>query len=35
MARKECKPEGIVTKLRQIDILVSHGLSMADATRQK
>jgi hypothetical protein len=29
--RKRLKPEEIVTKLRQIDVLVSQGQSVADA----
>jgi putative transposase len=28
------KPEEIVTKLRQVDVLVSQGQAMADAIRQ-
>jgi hypothetical protein len=31
MARKRYKVEGIVAKLRQIDVLVSQGQAMADA----
>src|ERR1043166_3530755 len=34
MARKRYKPEEIVAKLRQVDVLVSQGTSMADAIRQ-
>src|SRR5262245_19865476 len=34
MARKRYKPEEIVAKLRQVDVLVSHGQDMADAIRQ-
>ena len=34
MARKRYKPEEIVSKLRQIDVLVSQGQSMVDAIRQ-
>jgi len=34
MPRKRYKPEEIVTKLRQVDVLVSQGASMADAIRQ-
>ena len=34
MARKRCKPEEIVAKLRQVDVLVSQGQSMVDAIRQ-
>ena len=34
MARKRHKPEEIVTKLRQVDVLVSQGQSVADAIRQ-
>ena len=31
MARKRYKPEEIVAKLRQVDVLVSQGQDMADA----
>jgi hypothetical protein len=34
MPRKRYKPEEIVVKLRQIDVLVSQGQSIADAIRQ-
>src|SRR5213595_1613010 len=34
MARKRYKPEEIVAKLRQIDVLVSQGQNMVDAIRQ-
>jgi putative transposase len=34
MARKRYKPEEIVAKLRQVDVLVSQGQSMAEAIRQ-
>ena len=34
MPRKRYKPEEIVTKLRQVDVLVSQGGSVADAIRQ-
>ena len=34
MARKRYKPEEIVAKLRQVDVLVSQGARMADAIRQ-
>ena len=34
MPRKKYKPEEIVAKLRQVDVLVSQGVSMADAIRQ-
>jgi len=34
MPRKRYKPEEIVAKLRQVDVLVSQGISMADAIRQ-
>ena len=34
MARKRYKPEEIVTKLRQADVLHSQGMSMVDAIRQ-
>jgi transposase-like protein len=33
MARKRHKPEEIVAKLRQVDVLVSQGQSIADAIR--
>ena len=34
MPRKRHKAEEIVTKLRQVDVLVSQGHSVADAIRQ-
>ena len=34
MARKTYKPEEIVSKLRQVDVLHSQGMPMADAIRQ-
>jgi putative transposase len=34
MARKRHKPEEIVAKLRQVDVLVSQGQNVADAIRQ-
>jgi putative transposase len=34
MARKRYKPEEIVAKLRQVDVLTSQGASVADAIRQ-
>ena len=34
MPRKTFKPEEIVAKLRQVDVLVSQGQSMGDAIRQ-
>ena len=34
MPRKRHKPEAIVTKLRQVDVLVSQGQSVVDAIRQ-
>src|SRR5258707_56768 len=34
MARKRYKPEEIVAKLRQVDVLGSQGQAMADAIRQ-
>ena len=34
MARKRHKPEEIVAKLRQVDVLVSRGQNIADAIRQ-
>ena|ERR1700745_2097727 len=33
-AEEAYKPEEIVAKLRQVDVLVSQGASMADAIRQ-
>ena len=33
MAQKKHKPEEIVAKLRQVDVLVSQGQSVADAIR--
>ena len=33
MQRKRHKPEKIVVKLRQVDVLVSLGQSVADAAR--
>jgi len=34
MPRKRYKPEEIVAKLRQVDVLLSQGRSMMDAIRQ-
>ena len=34
MPRKRHKPEEIVTKLRQVDVLVSQGQGIVDAIRQ-
>jgi putative transposase len=34
MARQRHKPEEIVAKLRQVDVLVSQGQNVADAIRQ-
>jgi transposase-like protein len=34
MARKRHKPEEIVAKLRQMDVLVSQGQNVGDAIRQ-
>jgi len=34
MVRKRYKPEEIVAKLRQVDVLVSQGQNMVDAIRQ-
>ena len=34
MARRRFKPEEIVAKLRQVDVLVSQGQNMAEAIRQ-
>lgn len=33
MPRKRHKPEEIVTKLRQVDVLMAQGQSVADAVR--
>ena len=33
MARKRHKPEEIVAKLRQVEVLTSQGQSLADAIR--
>jgi putative transposase len=33
MLRKRHKPEEIVAKLRQVDVMVSQGQSVADAVR--
>ena len=33
MSRKKHKPEEIVSKLRQVDVLVSQGRTVADAVR--
>ena len=34
MAKRAYKPEEIVSKLRQVDVLHSQGMSMADAIRR-
>ena len=34
MTRKRYKPEEIVTKLRQVDVLVSQGHGVSNAIRQ-
>lgn len=34
MSRKNYKPEEIVSKLRQVDVLVSQGSNVADAIRR-
>ena len=34
MPKKRHKPEEIVAKLRQVDVLVSQGHAVADAIRQ-
>ena len=34
MPKRRYKPEEIVAKLRQVDVLVSQGAGMADAIRQ-
>ena len=33
MSRKRHKPEELVAKLRQVDVLVSQGQTVADAVR--
>jgi predicted RNase H-like nuclease len=35
MPRKHHKPEEIVAKLRQVDVLTSQGKSVADAIRER
>ena len=34
MPRKKYTPEEIVAKLRQVDVLVSQGVAIAEAVRQ-
>ena len=34
MANKRLKPEGIVQKLRQVDVLVGQGMQRSDAIRE-
>jgi ACT domain-containing protein len=34
MANKRHKPEEIVTKLRQVEVLRGQGMALADAVRQ-
>lgn len=34
MARKRYRPEDIVAKLRQVEVLQSHGMAASDAIRQ-
>ena len=34
MAKKRYSPEEIVTKLRQVELLQSQGMAVADAIRQ-
>ena len=34
MAKRSYKPEEVVSKLRQVDVLHSQGMSMVDAIRQ-
>ena len=34
MANKRPKPEGIVSKLRQVEVLIGQGMSRLDAIRQ-
>ena len=34
MPKKRYRPEEIVAKLRQVDVLVSQGQNIADAIRQ-
>ena len=33
MSKKSCKPEEIIAKLRQVDVLHSQGSTIADAIR--
>ena len=34
MAKKRCKPEEIIIKLRQVEVLQSQGMVVSDAIRQ-
>ena len=34
MSKRSCKPEEIIAKLRQVDVLHSQGSTIADAIRQ-
>ena len=34
MANKRARPEGIITKLRQVEVLIGRGMSRLDAIRQ-
>ena len=34
MAKKSYRPEEIVTKLREVEVLQSEGMAVADAIRQ-
>ena len=34
MATRRHKPEGIVTKLRQVEVLVGEGMARVDAIRE-
>jgi len=34
MANKRLQPEEIITKLRQVEVLMGHGMACLDAIRQ-
>lgn len=34
MGKRNYKPEDIITKLRQVDVMQSQGITIADAIRQ-
>ena len=34
MANKQARPEDIITKLRQVEVLMGQGMSRLDAIRQ-